>query len=319
VENNEEMNDQPSVAESQLPGKLLWETRTKRNLTLEQVADDLCLTPQQVEAMEKDDYGYLPGATYVRGYLRNYARLLGLPEDKVLSIESIPTTVKPSETSYKKAIVAEEATRSRSVAFLSFIIVAILLALIYGWWQSRETAEFRPFLGETAGHESADHESVEHEAANADAGSNAVSAPVASLSESQPVAAESADSAEAATPSSDDVIPPENGEASVRAEKTAAPEAEGASSEAAVSAVSNADGSNVVLVFSTDSWVDIKDASGKTLIRRTVKAGQTKQFSGTAPFKMFLGNARGVKVNYRGKDYDISSYINGAIARFTLK
>ena len=306
MENKDEITEQQPGLENQLPGKLLWETRTKRNLTLEQVADDLCLTPQQVEAMEKDDYSYLPGATYVRGYLRNYARLLGLSADKVLSIESIPTTVKSTKPRYRKAVVAEESTRSKSVALLSFIIVAILLGLIYSWWQSRETAEFAPFATENEAHET-------------DTGA------VADTATHMPEEASSegsgtADVDEAATPSNDDVIPLDKAEAAEAAEKaTEAGSEQPAATASAAPSVSSADGSDLVLVFTADSWLDIKDASGNSLIRRTVPAGETKSFKGTPPFKVFLGNAKGVKINYRGQNYDISPHINGAIARFVLK
>ena len=301
--------------EGPLPGKLLRETRTGRNLTIEQVADDLCLTPQQVEAMEKDNYSYLPGATYVRGYLRNYARLLGLPEDKVLSTASIPTAVKTPGTGNRKAVMAVENTRNKSVAFLTAVIVAMLLGLIYSWWQTRETPE----PGTLAAN---NHEQIA-ENSNQTAAAAAGSAETPQFS-SMPSATPLAGAGEPVTPAAtEDVIPEQAAGGSTADTDTAADPAQGsdvqASTEPATVSVSSADGSNLVLNFSADSWVDIQDASGNTLIRRTVPAGEAIAFKGTPPFKVFLGYAKGVKVNYRARDYDVTPHISGAIARFTLK
>ncbi len=310
MENNEELMQQPGV-DNPLPGKLLRETRTGRNLTLEQVADDLCLTPQQVEAMENDDYADLPGATYVRGYLRNYARLLGLPEERILETAAIPTTVIMSGAGNRKAAMAVENTRNTTVAFLTAVIVAILLGLIYSWWQSRETPGPEPVTSSDTAQSLP--ESVRGAAAPA-------AASAAGQSAATQTSAEVASPPAASAAASGDVIP-ESAPANLPAAAADAgtPQDNAAPAATEPVSVSSADGSNLVLKFSADSWVDIQDASGNTLIRRTVPAGETIAFRGTPPFKVFLGYARGVNVNYRAEDYDVTPHISGAIARFTLQ
>ena len=74
------------------PGNMLTKARTELGMSVEDVAAELRLSPRQISALEKDDYHSLPGPTYVRGYLRNYARLLGLPESEVIP-ESRPTAI----------------------------------------------------------------------------------------------------------------------------------------------------------------------------------------------------------------------------------
>jgi len=48
------------------------------------VADELKLDVRMVEALERDDKAVLPAAIFVQGYLRRYARLMGLPEDELV-------------------------------------------------------------------------------------------------------------------------------------------------------------------------------------------------------------------------------------------
>src|SRR5210317_1972440 len=66
------------------PGKLLQSAREEKNLRPEDVAYEIRLTPSQVLALEENDYSKMPEETYVRGYLRNYARLVGVPENSIL-------------------------------------------------------------------------------------------------------------------------------------------------------------------------------------------------------------------------------------------
>ena len=66
-------------------GTLLREAREARGLTLDDLARTLNLQPRIVAALERDDHDALPAPTFVRGYIRSYARLLGLPVDPLLA------------------------------------------------------------------------------------------------------------------------------------------------------------------------------------------------------------------------------------------
>lgn len=61
-----------------LPGFRLRMARTERGMTLEEIAEGSCISMRALAALEADDYGRLPEAVYVRGYVRRYARLLGI-------------------------------------------------------------------------------------------------------------------------------------------------------------------------------------------------------------------------------------------------
>ncbi|MFN6961162.1 MAG: helix-turn-helix domain-containing protein, partial [Rhodocyclaceae bacterium] len=73
--------DNPGETLSPLPetvGAQLRAAREAAHLTYDDVARALKFSPRQIAALEADDYAALPGATIVRGFVRNYARLLKL-------------------------------------------------------------------------------------------------------------------------------------------------------------------------------------------------------------------------------------------------
>src|SRR6267378_2207056 len=66
-------------------GTLLKAAREAAGLTQDAVAQQLKLAPRQVRAIEEDDYARLPGRTFVRGFVRNYARLLRVDADAIVA------------------------------------------------------------------------------------------------------------------------------------------------------------------------------------------------------------------------------------------
>lgn len=72
------------TASRESPGRRLRRARERRELTTAAVADALHLERRMVEALEAEDYDVLPPATFVRGYLRAYARHVGVPESEVV-------------------------------------------------------------------------------------------------------------------------------------------------------------------------------------------------------------------------------------------
>ncbi|MDD4947579.1 MAG: DUF4115 domain-containing protein, partial [Gallionella sp.] len=77
----------------------------------------------------------------------------------------------------------------------------------------------------------------------------------------------------------------------------------------------------VHLVFDKDSWVEVKDKSGKTVTKGLYKAGQELNLDGEAPFSLLVGHAASAHLSYRGKPVDLAPYINASsdVARLTLE
>jgi len=66
-------------------GAQLGEARVKHTLTIETVANELNLDASIIEAIENDDHENLPAPIFVQGYVRSYARLVGLPEEELVA------------------------------------------------------------------------------------------------------------------------------------------------------------------------------------------------------------------------------------------
>ena len=65
-------------------GNTLREARVRRNLTLQQVEEDTKIRVKYVLAMENEDFDVMPGATYVKGFLRTYSEYLALDPEVML-------------------------------------------------------------------------------------------------------------------------------------------------------------------------------------------------------------------------------------------
>lgn len=106
--------------------------------------------------------------------------------------------------------------------------------------------------------------------------------------------------------------------ASVPAARTAA-----ASTPASVAAVAApaqplAGGDAVAVKTKEDSWVDVRDAKGRVLVSRLVRAGEALSLSGAAPLQVKIGNARGTELQFRGRAVDLSAARDN-VARMELK
>ena len=75
----------PACRMAPTAGALLRRGREAAGLSLDAVAQQLKLAPRQVTALEEDDFARLPGRTFVRGFVRNYARLVRIDAETVLA------------------------------------------------------------------------------------------------------------------------------------------------------------------------------------------------------------------------------------------
>lgn len=74
-----------AAPESLGPGALLRQAREARGMSLAEVAASLKMSPRQIEAVETEDYSRLFGTTFIRGFMRNYAKLLRIDAEQVLA------------------------------------------------------------------------------------------------------------------------------------------------------------------------------------------------------------------------------------------
>ncbi len=73
------------MSNAALPGQRLREERERQGLDPEDISARLRLSRTYLQALEADDYARLPQPAFVRGYLRSYAKMLGLPGDELVA------------------------------------------------------------------------------------------------------------------------------------------------------------------------------------------------------------------------------------------
>ena len=79
-------------------------------------------------------------------------------------------------------------------------------------------------------------------------------------------------------------------------------------------------GAKLLLEFSSDCWVEVKDAEGKVLISSLMRANSSESVSGPAPLAITLGNAPAARLTLDGQPVDKTVYVprRGTVSRFTL-
>jgi cytoskeleton protein RodZ len=90
-----------------------------------------------------------------------------------------------------------------------------------------------------------------------------------------------------------------------------------ASSHAVMSPPGRGEG-RVQIDFDGESWVEIKDKDGNTLMSQLNQGGTKRAVAGAPPLSLVIGNAAAVRVSYNGNPVDLTPYIRVEVARLTL-
>jgi cytoskeleton protein RodZ len=305
-------------------GAILRSARERAGLTLEAIAQQLKLAPRQVEALETDDYARLPGRTFVRGFLRNYARCVGVDPDAVL--ELLPDsdhpatlerpTLQPTPRAMGELPSPAPAQRTWSRIAIPLALLAIVgVAAVYEF--TRQQAESRRTAAEAATRHGSPPAStslqnplVETEKSppsSTDPGT-AATTPAATLT-AEPATPATTTSASPALTLPVSPVPVANAPAGSTA-PAAAPTPVAPATE---------DVSAVVFTFRGTSWIEVKDHKGSVVLAVTGNRGTTQTASGSPPFDIVIGNAPEVGVMFHGEPVDLSRYTRQNVARLTLK
>lgn len=298
----------------------LRQAREARGLSLHQVSAHLKLTVRQIEAIERGDLSVLPGATFARGFVRNYARFLGLDPLMFLEAES-PELKAPAELPAR--MVTPSLGRMPSpgnprYSALPAGALVVLVALVlgagwhYGWFEAREELAL---LDEAAVQVSAPlvEPAPEISAPSVAAPvpvAGAASEPVAAASPALAVAVASAQSA-ASTTASAPAARPLAQQSAVAVAPQSASSAPMAGAPAGLPRLS--------LSFEGESWVEVRDASGKIVFSRLNQAGSVQEVQGTPPFDLVIGNAPKVRLSWKNRAVDLAPLTKGEVARVNLQ
>jgi len=279
------MNTEVARGESPLPrtaGAQLTAAREAAGLSIDAVAQQLKLAPRQVRALEEEDYTHLPGRTFVRGFVRNYARLLHLDAEAVLGAlpagAAVPALEVPELQQTAQTMGELPVTDHSRPTWTRWAIPLTLAAIVaaaaaYEW--------LRPGRDAPAVARKEAPPAVE-QPARTEQSSVLLPNTLAAPTSSPPTASTAPDS------------PP--------------PPA------AAAGAVEQA----VVISFRDNAWTEVRDQTGRVLLSRMNPAGSVQTLSGVPPLDVVIGNAAEVSVSYRGEPVDLAPYTRQNVARLTL-
>ncbi len=130
----------PIQSTAPTPGELLKAARTERNVTVQQIADDLHLDVRVVEAIETNNFALLGPPVYSRGHLRKYATLVGLSPDVIIAhydmLSDVPVAAAPIPVSVT-APAPERVSLRTPLLIVAGIVVGALVLGIAAWLVNR--------------------------------------------------------------------------------------------------------------------------------------------------------------------------------------
>ena len=309
-----DMQDQPEL-DGQLPGfpgHLLRQAREEQGLSQKETARDLHLTSKVINAIEEDDFELIPSFVFARGYIRSYARHLGLDGQALVAEFDLAYGV-PNNSAKPMSAIRKGVQQSKPgdtwVKLISIVFVVGLVAASIVWWQSQNGSQMLPQLSSGAAQELPSDSLVE----GLDTDDANLDLLLLSTNESE---------VDAIVPEAESIIESEQAQVVV-VEPVVDPVAE-AVTEQAPKEVTDAvvllpSQAQLVMVFDKDCWVEIKDANGKMVLSDLYSAGDTIEQVITAPIEVLLGRSSGVAtMTFDGRTIDLKPHTRKDIARLTL-
>lgn len=275
-------------------GRMLQMGRERNGMSVDDVARALKLSTRQVESLENSNWGSLPGKTLIRGFVRNYARLVGLDGQALMS--ELEGTALPKSPELRGAAgtpvsMPKEGKSDRRDVFrvLAGALVLFLAVLAYfflpaDFWQSTVQA-------------------IKAVSQSSQVAEDTAPEPSPALPEETPVSETSSEPepAQVELP----VAPPEDASEPI-------PEVPATVVQAPVANV-------LKFSFAQPSWVEVRDRNGQVIFSQKNAAGSQRDVEGQPPFSVVIGNAAHVTLHYKGAPVDLSKRSKDDVARVTIE
>ncbi len=322
--NTEATQDKSNVNST---GERLRGARELMGLTQQNVAERLCLKLSTVRDIEEDKSPADLASTFLRGYIRSYARLVRVPEEELLPMMAKQTPVRAAKVEPMQSFSLGKRRKKRDgwLMIFTWLVLFVVVGLTGAWWWQNHKAaqdDLVTMADQNASSEG-DSQSIPLTDSNASNGSDSGEQTTIPL-ESTP-AADSANTG--STPAATAQAPAANTQADNSQPAVVSPSQ--APAEAGVSGqlptstagVSQAavDPNAVVMTFSSDCWLEVTDAAGKKLFSGIQRSGGKLSLAGTAPYRLKIGAPAAVQIQYQGKPVDLSRFIRtNQVARLTI-
>jgi cytoskeleton protein RodZ len=296
------------------PGAQLKDQRERLNISIEEISKKLRLDKAIIERIEEDDYQDTLPRAYLKGYLRNYAKEVNLSEVEILGafnglIEAKEDIQLNAVGNEKRRLIVDKRSGASSKMVVSIVLISIVGAILwFGWktWNNENS---------TAGTD-ATIELSEKKQENSEIKNGQI--PLSFEVEKKTDFIESGNQQSA--------VQTENNLTNSTSESKSLAETESNSRIDTVDDTANSvqdqtvndNKDAIILVYSGQSWVDIRDAEGERIIFGLKEAGHISRASGVPPFNISLGDASVVTMSVAGKNVDLSMYPEQTKIQFTF-
>jgi cytoskeleton protein RodZ len=320
--NTEATHDQNAALST---GVRLRNAREQLGLSQQAVAERLCLKVSTVRDIEEDKAPADLASTFLRGYIRSYAKLVHIPEEELLPMMEKQAPVRAAKVAPMQTFSLGKRRKKRDGWLMSFtwLVLFVVIGLTGAWWWQNHKAQQEEITT------MADQSSIE---LNNSANDGAQSVPLNTDSSSTAVEPQTAatptpDAAQAPTADQPAQAPVDNAVVSpsqanvdtTTPAATATNTAPSLPSDPAGVATPAADPNALVMNFTADCWLEVTDATGKKLFSGLQRKDGNLNLAGQAPYKLKIGAPSAVQIQFQGKPVDLSRFIRtNQVARLTL-
>ena len=336
--NTEATQDKTAVHST---GERLRLAREQMGLTQQNVAERLCLKLSTVRDIEEDKSPADLASTFLRGYIRSYARLVHVPEDELLPMMAKQAPVRAAKIEPMQSFSLGKRRKKRDgwLMIFTWLVIFVVIGLTGAWWWQNHKASQDELVSMADQNGSGDDnsQSIPLTDSSSDPASDNAAPPApddsSAVAPADNAAANSAPAASASNPAAANsaaapsavnnaVVSPSQAPVEAGANNAAAPVANGNSQLPLGNAATTqpaSDPNAVVMNFSADCWLEVTDATGKKLFSGLQRSGGKLSLAGTAPYRLKIGAPTAVQIQYQNQPVDLSRFIrNNQVARLTL-
>lgn len=319
----QQMNTDAATAR---PGQLLRAERERRELTQKEIAAQMNLQVTTIDALENDAAEHLPAATFVRGYIRSYAKIVNLDGDALVKLYDGDNATPPPEIVPEIKTHTQVSSNDKPVKAMTYLVTFGLVLLLIAWLQSQyvvdknsgtenmavtgqEMEEFEELPPPTAASQPAGTPDYPETPYNAGLILE-IQEPLPEIPETIDGTIELPDTSELTVSGAEAPnLAPTTGRVSNITQGTSSEE----TPEPPLAA-----GDELQLKLVQESWIEVYDSGNNRLYLGLARPGEKIRLSGIAPFNVLLGYAPGVEVRFNGKSFDPQPHSHAGIARFKL-
>ncbi|HEB1225966.1 cytoskeleton protein RodZ [Escherichia albertii] len=326
--NTEATHDQN---EALTTGARLRNAREQLGLSLQAVAERLCLKVSTVRDIEEDKAPADLASTFLRGYIRSYARLVHIPEEELLPGLEKQAPLRAAKVAPMQSFSLGKRRKKRDgwLMTITWLVLFVAIGLSGAWWWQDHKAQQEEITT------MADQSSAELN--NSQSVPLDTSTTADQATDTPPAAADTtvANTQTPATttpapvvdPQQNAVVPPSQANVDTAATTTPAVPATTTTPETAAPLPTDqagvttpaADPNALVMNFTADCWLEVTDATGKKLFSGMQRKDGNLNLVGQAPYKLKIGAPAAVQIQYQGKPVDLSRFIRtNQVARLTV-